>query len=195
MEEKEIIGKVYVPQDNSWAELLDHEGIENFQGLYHREGVIVSEPYKREVSVGDVRTVREFVDVRSLDTGMLYRVLWNEAWIKPTSSILSGRPEGIIGKWYVVDRCYARDLVTGRDVAKDGYEWFEEAMMNRAFPVVSNPYEAVLPKKDVMFAGEGEGVSHYTMVNIFHEGRVYQVMFDEWHLKDKEAGTVGYKWL
>lgn len=195
MEEKEIIGKVYVPQDNSWTELLDYEGIENFQGLYHREGVIVSRPYERVVSVGDVRTVREFVDVRSLDTRMLYRVLWNEKWIKPTSSILSGRPEGIIGKCYVVDGCYARDLVTGKNVAKDDYKWFEGTMRNRAFLVVSNPYEAVLPKKDVMPYCDGEGVFHYMMVNIFYEGRVYQVKFDEWHLKDKKEGVTCCKWL
>ena len=192
--EKEIIGRLYIPQDNSWVKLLQHEGIENFQGLYYRPSVIESEPYKEVVEYtekGDTYE-REFVNVRSLDTGLRYRVMWKEDWMKGLAP--ESDPKGIIGKWFVVDNPYAKDLITGEVKSHD---WVDGTIRHEELQLVSNPYEVTISRKEYFreyYNGE-KGNKKLMVVNVYYEGRVYAVLFDEWHIKDKHEEDVRYKWL
>jgi hypothetical protein len=78
-EKHPLIGRRMIVKDNSY--IIDKEtGLDC--GLYDKEVVIVSDPYRETVHsrfVGDHEHL--FVDVASLDSGRRYRVLFNEDWL------------------------------------------------------------------------------------------------------------------
>ena len=71
-----LIGRLYVPTDNSYA--IDKETGIDVNGLVGKEYVIVSEPYVKGVKVLDKMIERLFIDVFSIDSGRKYRVLFQE---------------------------------------------------------------------------------------------------------------------
>lgn len=75
---KSIIGKVYVPQDNSYCVTLPNEIDAKLIGV---SCMIIKDPYEKIVNTlfGDEKMV--FVNVMSLETHLTYRVLFQESWI------------------------------------------------------------------------------------------------------------------
>lgn len=78
-EKHPLIGRRMIVKDNSY--IIDKEtGLDC--GLYDKEVVIVSDPYREVVHssiVGDHEHL--FIDVASLDSGRRYRVLFDEGWL------------------------------------------------------------------------------------------------------------------
>ena len=100
---KSIIGKIYVPFDNSWcielksgkSALIKENEPEytNTHGYLHKnhaysegyhtsepnaEFVIVSEPYQHDVNVNVGSTRMNFINVRSTITSKVYRTLYDD---------------------------------------------------------------------------------------------------------------------
>lgn len=75
---KSIIGKVYVPQDNSYCVTLPNEISAKLIGV---SCMIIKNPYEKVVKTlfGDMKMV--FINVMSLETHLTYRVLFQESWI------------------------------------------------------------------------------------------------------------------
>ena len=190
---EKIIGKDYVPKDNSWVKLLSHPDADNWPGMYNRHAVIESEPYvlSDEERGEHIPADREFVDVRSVDTGLRYRVIWNPEWVGDMK--VKSPLEGIIGKRYIVNTCYAEDIVTGE--IKD-MDWVTKNLLRRDHLVSSNPYEGTIRKKDYCSKYLEEDFKvNVMLVNIFYQGRVYAVLFSEWMLMDREAKIAERMWM
>lgn len=78
---KSIIGKLYCPMDNSYIERLDN-GASGM--LYKVWCKVISEPYLATSYVSPIdgeESQDMFVNVESEETGVEYRVLFNESWL------------------------------------------------------------------------------------------------------------------
>ena len=75
---KSIIGKIYVPRDNSYCVTLPNEIDAALIGV---SCIIIKNPYEKVVKTlfGDKKMV--FVNVMSLETHLIYRVPFQESWI------------------------------------------------------------------------------------------------------------------
>lgn len=79
-DEHPLHGKRYVPQDNSFV--IDKETGLEVGGVFGKEFIIVSDPYKEKVKrIWGGETEHLFVDVFSLRSARKYRVLFQEEWI------------------------------------------------------------------------------------------------------------------
>ena len=76
-----VIGKIIIPQDNSYAKSLD-TGCE--ARVYGKKFVCLSEPYVKEIPLfydgGTIHKV-EMVKVASVETGRVYEVMFAEEFL------------------------------------------------------------------------------------------------------------------
>jgi hypothetical protein len=78
---KSIIGKLYCPKDNSYIERLDNGASGMLFDVWCK---VISEPYLATSFVSPIDGKAEqdmFVNVESEETGVEYRVLFNESWL------------------------------------------------------------------------------------------------------------------
>lgn len=80
--EKNIIGRIIVPTDNSWCELLnEHFGTsEKFHTrVNNKRFLIISNPYEEDIfEIGHDVFTKTFVVAVSMRTGLMYRILYNK---------------------------------------------------------------------------------------------------------------------
>lgn len=80
--EKNIIGRIIVPTDNSWCELLnEHFGTsEKFHSrVINKRFLIISKPYEEDIfEIGHKVFTKTFVVAVSMRTGLTYRILYNK---------------------------------------------------------------------------------------------------------------------
>lgn len=78
-----LIGKKYIPQDNSYI----REIVNGVKRKYHCDlcgetMIIISQPYITMVE-GSLKTCeRRMIKVKSMKTGFIYEVMFNEGWIQ-----------------------------------------------------------------------------------------------------------------
>ena len=77
-----LIGKKYIPQDNSYIrEIVNGEKINCYGRLIGVPCQIISRPYITEVDTFGKDKRRRMIKVKSLKTGLIYEVLFAESWI------------------------------------------------------------------------------------------------------------------
>lgn len=80
--EKNLIGRIIVPTDNSWCELLnEHCWIsEKFHSrVIGKRFLVISKPYEEDIfEIGHNAFTKTFVDAVSMRTGLTYRILYNK---------------------------------------------------------------------------------------------------------------------
>lgn len=80
--EKKLIGRIIVPTDNSWCELLnEHFGTsENFHTrVSNKRFLIISNPYEEDIfEIGHNVFTKTFVVAISMRTGLMYKILYNK---------------------------------------------------------------------------------------------------------------------
>lgn len=78
---KSIIGKLYCPKDNSYIKRLDNGASGHLFDVWCK---VISEPYLATSFVSPIdgeESQDMFVNVESVETGIEYRVLFNESWM------------------------------------------------------------------------------------------------------------------
>lgn len=78
---KSIIGKFYCPKDNSYIKRLDNGASGQLFNVWCK---LISEPYLSTSYVSPIdgeESQDMFVNVESVETGVEYRVLFNESWL------------------------------------------------------------------------------------------------------------------
>ena len=76
-----VIGKIIIPQDNSYAKSLE-TGCE--ARVFGKKFVCLSEPYIKEIKPfynGDIVHKKEMVKVRSVETGRVYEIMFAEEYL------------------------------------------------------------------------------------------------------------------
>ena len=77
-----LIGKKYILQDNSYIrEIVNGEKINYHCSLIGVPCQIISYPYISEVDTISKDKRRRMIRVKSLKTGLIYEVMFNESWI------------------------------------------------------------------------------------------------------------------
>jgi hypothetical protein len=154
---KSIIGKRMIVRDNSYIALCDNKEVE---GRLHNKVVeIVSEPYEEFVEgiCGNYHK-HTFVNVRSLDSGLFYRVLFCEDDIIENDK---EQQDSVLGrKIKVNDNSYS--LLLGTSVHPHVY--------GETLVIITDPY----------IDTDSEWGKDYIFVNaIGKRGNIYRVLFNE----------------
>ena len=154
---KSIIGKRMIVRDNSYIALCDNKEAEG--RLFNKVVEIVSEPYEEFVKgVGDNYYKHTFVNVRSLDSGLFYRVLFFE------DSIIENNKEqkdSVLGsKIKVNDNSYS--LLIGTSVHPYVY--------GETLVIITDPY---------IDTDTEWGNDHIFVNAIDTQGNIYRVLFNE----------------
>ena len=80
---KNLIGKKYIPQDNSYIrEIISDEKMNYHCSLIGVPCRIISYPYIAEVQTFTRDKRERMIKVKSLKTGFIYEVLFRESWIR-----------------------------------------------------------------------------------------------------------------
>lgn len=154
---KSIIGKRMLVRDNSYAVLCDKKEVEG--RLYNKVVEIVSEPYEDYVDNGLGNYYKyTFVNVRSLDSGLFYRVLFYEYYIIENHK---EQQDSVIGrKIKVNDNSYS--LLLGTSVHPNVY--------GETLVIITDPY---------IDTDTEWGNSHIFVNAIGKRGNIYRVLFNE----------------
>lgn len=156
-EEKEsFIGKRMIVRDNSYTVLCDNKSVSG--RLFGCIVEIVSEPYDEEVDVLRTTYTHKFVKVRSLDSGLFYRVMFNK------DDIVRSEKEqqfSVYGRQYRVnDNSYSKLCGTNIHPFING----------KTLTIISEPYI----EKDDEF-----GNNHIFVSAMEKSGNIYRVLFNE----------------
>ena len=77
-----IIGKKYIPQDNSYIHEIVNGKRKDWGALIGVPCKIISKPYIITISDGFTKPYqRKMIKVKSLKTGLIYEVMFAESWI------------------------------------------------------------------------------------------------------------------
>ena len=77
-----LIGKKYVPQDNSYIHEIVNGKRKDWGALIGVPCKIISKPYIITISDGFTKPYqRKIIKVKSLKTGLIYEVMFAESWI------------------------------------------------------------------------------------------------------------------
>lgn len=77
-----LIGKKYVPQDNSYIHEIVNGKRKDWGALIGVPCKIISKPYIITISDGFTKPYqRKMIKVKSLKTGLIYEVMFAESWI------------------------------------------------------------------------------------------------------------------
>lgn len=153
---KSIIGKRMIVRDNSYVVLCDNKEVEG--RLYNKVVEIVSEPYEEYVDCLGNYYKYTFVNVRSLDSGLFYRVLFYEYYIIENHK---EQQDSVIGrKIKVNDNSYS--LLLGTSVHPHVY--------GETLVIITDPYIVTDTKW---------GNSHIFVNAIGKRGNIYRVLFNE----------------
>lgn len=78
-----LIGKKYVPQDNSYIHEIVNGKKKDWGSLIGVPCEIISKPYVITISNGYTKPYqRKMIQVKSLRTGFIYEVMFAESWIQ-----------------------------------------------------------------------------------------------------------------
>ena len=154
---KSIIGKRMIVSDNSYIALCDNPEVEG--RLCNKVVEIVSEPYEDYVEgIGGNYHKHTFVNVRSLDSGLFYRVLFYEDDIIESHK---EQQDSVIGrKINVNDNSYSQLL--GTSVHPHVY--------GETLVIITDPY---------IDTDTDWGKSHIFVNAIGKRGNIYRVLFNE----------------
>lgn len=154
---KSIIGKRMIVRDNSYVVLCDNKEVEG--RLYNKVVEIVSEPYEEYVETAYSYPYKyTFVNVRSLDSGLFYRVLFYEYYIIENHK---EQQDSVIGrKIKVNDNSFS--LLLGTSVNPHVY--------GETLVIITDPYIDTDTKW---------GNSHIFVNAIGKRGNIYRVLFNE----------------
>lgn len=169
-----IIGNFYVPTDNSWNELLNeyHLNLEFHSRLIGKKFLIISDPYDYTIiEVGHTPFDRSFINVVSLRTGYIYRVLFKESNVKQNKDIhfkIEDYRKPVSGEDYYI-------FTLSSLKRYDGYVGpNNEKVLGKIGKIVSEPFIGIDDcKKKALFV----------KVNV--NETIYKVIFYEQDLKDK----------
>lgn len=154
---KSIIGKRMIVRDNSYIVLCDNKDVEG--RLIDNVVEIVSEPYEEYVeNISGNYYKHTFVNVRSLDSGLFYRVLFCE------DNIIENHKEqqdSVIGRIIKVnDNSYS--MLLGTSVHPHVY--------GEILVIISDPY---------IDTDTEYGEDHIFVNAICKRGNIYRVLFNE----------------
>lgn len=80
---EKLIGKKYIPQDNSYIHEIVNGKRKDWGALIGVPCEIISKPYIITISNGFTKPYqRKMIQVKSLRTGLIYEVMFAESWIQ-----------------------------------------------------------------------------------------------------------------
>ena len=80
---EKLIGKKYIPQDNSYIHEIVNGKKKDWGSLIGVPCEIISKPYVITISNGYTKPYqRKMIQVKSLRTGFIYEVMFAESWIQ-----------------------------------------------------------------------------------------------------------------
>lgn len=174
-----IIGKRMMVKDNSY--LVTKQDKEARGSLYGKIVEITSEPFEEDAEgiCGSIHT-ETFVYAVSLESGIEYRVLWNENWLVEADEIIP--KTDVRGRMIVLsDGSYSKEIG-----GKGKLFGINKAKM----VIVSKPYI-----RDCTEFNDNKRRWKYVFVDAYNlkDGKVYSVLFNEKDLVDEVNVTIEIK--
>lgn len=173
--QESIIGKRMMVQDNSY--IVTKQDKEAKGALYGKIVEITSEPFEEDIEgiCNHIHT-ETFVYAVSLESGIEYRVLWNENWLVDADEIIP--KTDVRGRMIVLS-----DGSYSKEIGGNGKLWgIDKAKM----VIVSNPYIRDCTERNDTKKWKYVFVDAYNL----KDGKIYSVLFNEKDLVDEVNVTI-----